>query len=71
MKTTKIRHADYSNMPSFARVTGAAFSGAAVLPNRAVMSACLRDGGRRQNDVTVELFCDGDFLGNKLLDGPR
>lgn len=71
MKTLTISHADYSNSPSFARVTGAAFDGAAVLPNMAVMSACLRDGGRRKNDVQIELFCDGDFRSAYRVGGER
>jgi hypothetical protein len=59
-KTLTINHADYSNRPSFARVVDAAFAGVAVLPNAAVMSACLRSGGRRWSPVVIDVLCDSD-----------
>ena len=59
MKAT-IRHADYSNVPCFARVSQQSFAGAGVLPNREVMAACLRAGGKKQRDVLVEVLTDSD-----------
>jgi hypothetical protein len=69
MKTVNIKHADYSNVPSFARVVDDTFKGAAVLPNAEVMSACLRSGGRRLKDVEIGLLHDGELRSGYRIGG--
>ena len=63
-----INHEHYSNVPSFARAVEC-FKGAAVLPNREVMGACLRAGGKRRRAVEVELIHDGELRSGYRVDG--
>lgn len=63
-------HADYSNMPSFARVAEESWSGkVAVLPNREVMSACLRAWGARARPCKVKVLLNLDICTVYQVDG--
>lgn len=68
MKTVKINHEDYSNVWSFAHAVEV-FEDAAILPNREVMAACLRAGGKRARPVEVALLHDGELRSGYRVGG--
>lgn len=63
--TISLRHHEYANQASFARMTEQAWGGGdgvAILPNRQVMNGCIHDGGKQRKSVQLAVVFDGASL---------